>query len=36
LTLHLAVTDIFSQQKLTDNAFAAAGAQWKLSSGLKF
>jgi outer membrane receptor protein involved in Fe transport len=36
LTLHLAVTDLFSQQVLTDNAFAAAGAQWKFSTGLKF
>ena len=36
LSLHLAVTDLFSQQKLTDNAFAPAGAQWKISSGLKF
>jgi outer membrane receptor protein involved in Fe transport len=36
LRLHLAVTDIFSQQTLTDNAFAPAGAQWKLSTGFKF
>lgn len=35
-SLHLAVTDIFSQQVLTDNAFAPAGAQWKLSAGVKF
>lgn len=36
LTLHLAVTDLFSQQVLTDNAFTPAGAQWKLSTGLRF
>ncbi|MBI5689618.1 MAG: TonB-dependent receptor [Verrucomicrobia bacterium] len=36
VTLHLAVTDLFSQQVLTDNAFAPAGAQWKLSTGVKF
>ena len=36
LTLRLAVTDLFSQQVLTENAFWPAGAQWKLSAGLKF
>jgi hypothetical protein len=36
MTLHLAVTDLFSQQVLTDNAFAPSGAQWKFSTGLKF
>lgn len=36
MTLHLAVTDIFSQQVLTDNAFTPTGAQWKLSTGLRF
>jgi len=34
--LHLAVTDVFSQQVLTDNAFAPTGAQWKLRTGLRF
>ncbi|MBI5768693.1 MAG: TonB-dependent receptor [Verrucomicrobia bacterium] len=36
LSLHLAVTDIFGQQILTDNAFWPAGAQWKLSTALRF
>ena len=36
LSLHLAATDLFNQQILTDNAFWPAGLQWKLSTGLKF
>lgn len=36
LSLHLAATDLFNQQILTDNAFWPAGTQWKLSTGLRF
>ena len=36
MSLHLAATDLFSQQVLTDNAFWPAGLQWKLSTGLRF
>ena len=36
LSLHLAATDLFNQQILTDNAFWPTGLQWKLSAGLRF
>ena len=36
LSMHFAVTDIFSQRKLTENAFWPNGAEWKLSTGLRF
>jgi len=36
LSLHLAATDLFSQQILTENAFWPTGIQWKLGTGLRF
>ena len=36
VNLHLAATDLFNQQILTDNAFWPTGTQWKLSAGVRF